>query len=442
MNKYFRPRSLSAQLFFGVQLSLLAAVITFISFFSLGNHLLDRTIYGEPFMGKMADRYFSSLQDYVNQEKLTEKNLTHLHVWCSRGDKVYLTIYTDGRLLYESPFTYGRTPDQEEYEPIFEDTAQEYSLTLSDGAVVQAFLYYYAGDAYFYWVIVVSGLISFLVFSMCFIALVHRKLRYVKLLKEELDILAGGDLSYQVTVKGEDELGELASGIDKMRRSILTHQNAEEQMRSANSQLVTAMSHDLRTPLTSLLAYLELIDRGKYDSDEQLHHFISRSLAQTLRIRSMANKLFEYFLVYSSEQERAELETEDAGEIIQQFWGEYAFSLENKGFRVCLNLGQLSGSLHVNIDLLRRAFDNLYSNLLKYADPSYPVLILCRQSDQQLKLTLINHISPERDTCESTNIGLSTCRRILQYHGGSFEAKEDYGIFTAKVTLPLSEPEN
>lgn len=431
--------SLSAQLFCGVLLSLLAAAVVFVPCFFLGDYILSQTVYGQPFMDQMADRQFEKLQSYVEQEKITEKNLHRLNSWCGRGDKVYLTLYQGDTVLYDCFSGNGEVPDPAEYGPELENPEREYALTLSGGTVVRAFLYYYAGDVYYYWAVVFSGLIAFLVFSLCFITFVHRKLRYVKRLKAELDILAGGELNYPVTVKGSDELGELATGIDQMRRSILSHQSAEEQMRSANSQLVTAMSHDLRTPLTSLLAYLELMERGRYDSEEQLRHFIGQSLNKAFQIRDMADKLFEYFLVYSSEWEPTELEPADADQVLQQFWGEYAFSLESKGFVVKTDFSPLDGSLRINLDLLRRAFDNLYSNLLKYADPAQPVEVAyCREGDL-VRLTLVNRVSPQRDKRESTNIGLNTCRRVLQYHGGSFQTEETDGLFRVTVNLPLAD---
>ena len=66
------------------------------------------------------------------------------------------------------------------------------------------------------------------------------------------------------TEESLDELSELARGIDQMRRSIIKHQEVEQQIRKANAELITSMSHDLRTPLTSLLAFLEIIERKKY----------------------------------------------------------------------------------------------------------------------------------------------------------------------------------
>lgn len=430
--------SLSVQLLTGVLLSLFAAALSFALFFSLGNALLDHTVYGERFSDLMSNRQFRQLQSYVEREKITTDQLSRLNAWCSRGKGVYLTVYRDGGLIYESPVAEDADFDPEEFDIIAEDAEREYALTFADGVTTQAFLYYFASDAFYFWMIGVSGLLAFAVFSFCFVSLVHRKLRYIQKLKKELDILAGGDLSYTVTVQGQDELSELASGIDEMRRSILRHQQAEDEMRSANSQLVTAMSHDLRTPLTSLLAFLEILDRDKVQSEEQRRHLIRQCLTKTLTIKTMADKLFEYFLVYTSEWEQPELEEQDADEILGQFWQEYAFALESHGFKVETGFQELHGMVKVNIELLRRAFDNLYANLVKYAEPSQPIRISYHRDGNQVHITITNTVSVLRDHRDSTNIGLNTCRRILKMHDGDFETLESDGLFTVKIRFPIS----
>jgi signal transduction histidine kinase len=429
---------LSLQLFCGVLLSLLAAVATFILLFISSNQLLDQTVYGEPFMGKMANKKFESLKEYVNDRSITPNNMIQLNVWCKRGERLYLTIYAENQLIYSFPSS-GEwdNDDEDESDLAIEDSRKEYELTLSDGTTTHAFLYYYAGDAYYYWTIVVSGIAAFVVFSLCFISFVKRKLQYVKLLKEELDILAGGDLNYPVKVIGQDELGELAFGIDQMRMSILNHQAVEDEIRSSNSKLVTAMSHDLRTPLTSLLAYLELLDREKYETREQMKHFVKRSLGQAMRIKTMADQLFEYFLVYSSEWEQPDLEPTDADSMFQQILGEYAFSLESQDYSVLTEFESLQGQVAVNLRMIRRVFDNLYSNLLKYADKSSPIRLQYKTESWHIILTVKNIVSPERSERESTNLGLNTCRRIMQYHNGGFEASEQEGIFQITLSFPL-----
>ena len=93
----------------------------------------------------------------------------------------------------------------------------------------------------------------------------------------------------------DDELAELAFGIDQMRCSILTHQKAEEQIRSANSQLVTAMSHDLRTPLTTLQIYTDILRLQKYEPD-QLADYLNKIDAKAAQIKQLADNIFTYSL--------------------------------------------------------------------------------------------------------------------------------------------------
>ena len=402
MSKLPSKHSLSVQLLAGVLLSLFIAILAFGLFFALGNAMLDHTVYGESFAEKMSDRQFQQMQRYVERERITTDRLSRLNAWCSRGKGVYLTVYRDGTLIYESPVVRDQTFDPDDFDPMDENAEREYALTFADGAETQAFLYYFASDAFYFWMIGVSGLLAFAVFSLCFVSLVHRKLRYIQKLKKELDILAGGDLE-------------------------------------ANSQLVTAMSHDLRTPLTSLLAFLEILDRDKVKDEEQRRHLIHQSLTQTMSIKSMADKLFEYFLVYTSEWEQPELEKRDADEVFSQFWQEYAFALESRGFIVETDFGELDGNVAVNLELLRRAFDNLYANLVKYAEPSAIIRIAYRREAEEALLTIANVVSSQRESKESTNIGLNTCRRIMRMLGGSFETNEIAGVFTADLRLPFSD---
>lgn len=433
--------SLKLQLFCAVLISLFSGVAIFGLSFLLGNTLLDKTVYGNSFSEQMADQQFSMLQDYVEEEKISLGNLQRLNAWCSRGEKVYLTIYHDGILVYESPVS-GKTHKElpvQEYDLSEEDPDSKYTLTLSDDVTVRAFLYYYAGDAFYFWMTIISGLFAFAAFSLCFVVLIGRKVSYVAKLKEELDILSGGQLEYPVTIIGRDELGELALGIDQMRRSIIRHQDVESKMRSANSELITAMSHDLRTPLTSLLAYLEIMERKKYKDEQQMEELIHKSVGQTTRIKQMADKLFAYFQAYATEWESAEMEALDADGLFQQILGDYAYALESKGMRVKTDFVQTCTKVSINAELLQRALDNLFSNLLKYAAPQSTVWFSLKKEEQNLILSISNVICSNREQNESTGIGLITCRRIIEYHGGHFTVDETDSCFNATVSLPIQE---
>ena len=438
MNKRIH-KSLRLQLLCAVLISFAVGLAAFAIAFFLGEILLDQTVYGQTFAETMADQHFSQLQEYVEEEQISLTNLQRLNPWCSRGDKVYLTIYQGDTLLYESPQSRRIRGDLnvQEYDPDLEDPENKYALVLDGGVTVRAFLYYYSGDAFFYGLLAVSGLISFLVFSLCFVSLINRKVSYINLLKKELDILSGGQLEYAVTVHGSDEIGELALGIDQMRRSILKHQELEDQMRSANSELITAMSHDLRTPLTALLAYLEIIERKKYADEMQMDQLVHKSINQTLRIKNMADQLFEYFLVYATEWESDDMETVDADQLFRQILDDYTYSLENVGLKVHLQFMPVYSQIQVALPLLQRALDNLYSNLTKYADPETDICICYERKDDHLHLSISNGIRVGQNNRESTSIGLNTCLRIMQHHRGTFAAQEQDGVFKIQITLPL-----
>ena len=422
-------------------ISLLAGLVIFCISFLSGYMLLDQTVYSQSFSERMADQQFSMLQDYVEEEEISLDNLQRLNAWCSRGDKVYLTLYHESLLVYEYPNLNNADTELNvhKYDPSEEDPDSQYILTLDGQVNILAFLYYYAGDAYYFWVIGISGLLAFIAFSLCFVVLISRKVNYITRLKQELDILSGGQLEYAVTVTGKDELGELAMGIDQMRCSIIHHQELEAQMRSANSELITAMSHDLRTPLTSLLAYLEIIERKKYKDERQMEELIHKSVRQTMRIKQMADKLFAYFLAYTTEWESVEMETVDADSLFHQIVGDYAYALESNGMNIALDFTQTAAKICVNTELLQRALDNIYSNLLKYAAPKSTVQFFLRRQENNLRLSISNVVSSSRTQNESSGIGLITCRRIIEYHGGNFTADNNGHCFYVTISLPIAE---
>lgn len=428
-------KGLNAQMLRGVLISLAVAAAVFAVCALAGKTALDHTAYGKPFITQVEKRKISELQEYVDYEQVTQENLRLLDVWCSRNGKLFLCVYRQGVLIYQSDAPQGGSDDAD---ITWEDPQREYELTLSDGTAVSAFLYYYAGEVYYYALILISVLVAMAAFSVCFIRLAHRKVAYIREMRDELDILAGGDLSYRMTVKGKDELSQLAEGIDEMRRSIVTHQEAEQRIRSANSELITAMSHDLRTPLTSLIGYLELLDRDKCADEKQRRTFVGNSLDKAVQIKEMADKLFAYALTASPGEEREEPERLEAAVLLPQMLEEYGTALETRGFRVTTELQPLSGDVMVNTELLRRVFDNLYGNLVKYADPDTPVAVSCGRDGDGLRLRMTNGVRADRNGTRGTRIGLKTCERILRRHGGSFSSREEDGSFTVELTLPVA----
>ena len=228
----------------------------------------------------------------------------------------------------------------------------------------------------------------------------------------------------------------LAKSIDDMRKSIIERQSAEEQARLANRKLVTAMSHDLRTPLTVLIGLIEIIDGKKYKNEEELEMYVDKTKNKAYQIKELSDKIFEYFFAFDIKE--SELDKKSYGiEVINTLIEDYIFSLSEKGYTVQKDLCLSEGKFSLDIKVFSRVIDNIFSNILKYADKEKNVKIKSSISNGFIKISFSNSITKKTYKEESTHIGLEVCDNIVKQHNGRFECREDENIYTASVSLPL-----
>lgn len=96
--------------------------------------------------------------------------------------------------------------------------------------------------------------------------------------------------------------------------------------------------------------------------------------------------------------------------------------------------------IQVDVQHLRRIFDNLFSNVLKYAEPDRPVTISSSWVGNELHVCISNYVRATAGRVESTKIGLQTCEKLLTSMGGRFLRRQEGGLFTAEVILPAGCP--
>lgn len=249
-------------------------------------------------------------------------------------------------------------------------------------------------------------------------------------------MLEGGDLDYRLTIKGGDEITYLASSIDNMRLSIIERQKEEHQARLANHKLVTAMSHDLRTPLTILIGFLEIIDGKKYANENELDSYIKKTKNKAYQIKELSDKIFEYFFAFDIKE--SQLDKAPYGiDVINTMMEDYIFSLSEKGYKFEYNWCEKNISVMLDANVFGRVFGNIFSNILKYADKEKTITIKSCNEGDYLKI-IVSNIAVKADyTEESTNIGLEVCKNILKQHSGSFENMQTDDIFTVVIKLPI-----
>lgn len=136
---------------------------------------------------------------------------------------------------------------------------------------------------------------------------INRKVKDVLSVKDEILQMSAGDLTHPVPHCGEDEIGVLAEELDHLRITLKEQIQREKESRQANQDLITAMSHDLRTPLTILNGYLEVMRLEQTPQIDKLE-YMERCIQKANDIKEITDKMFEYALVYE-EFEEVHMET-------------------------------------------------------------------------------------------------------------------------------------
>ena len=391
-------------------------------------------------------KYMEELQQYVDDNRIDLSNIILLENWASENPLVYFSVYYNNKVVYNSDYSY-----LDEYEFLENEDRDEtddvsslnsdyfYKLTLNDGLVAGVDMFCYDFYNYGYYVIAASVVLGILLFVIIFTRLVSRKLIYIKQLEQELSILEGGNLEYPVTVKGNDEIGSLARGIDEMRLSVMENYRKEQKALQANKNLVTAMSHDLRTPLTTLMGYLEILNMGREADEAKRKHYLELSVKKTEEIRELSDELFEYFLVYGEERRSIDVEAASAYELVTDLIENQFLGLEENGYRIegVNKVDEHAGNCLINPQYMRRVLNNILSNLFKYAEKDSPIRISGEVEDGRLVINVSNIIRKNMEPHESTKIGLITCERIMKLHKGEFVTDTRDGEFINKLVIPM-----
>ena len=401
------------------------------------------------------EEVLKDLDQFIEKHKVTEQNIELLVAWVQRQSDVYVTFYRDidpilgPYMAPDSPGTdswedddalymdgEGENPDEMDSAELY-PTSNYHDVTLYDGTVIKVDLEVYLDVDNLYWADIAEYGSGAIVFILLLFALIHRKIRYVNQLEQDLKVLGGGNLEYPITIKGRDELTSLAIGIESLKNGILEEQQMKAEAEKANMELVTAMSHDLRTPLTSLIGYLELLNMHRYEDEEQLKKYLEYCRKKAFQMKKVSDRLFEYFLVYGREEKGLQLQKIPSVELAEDLCNGQFFDWQDHGGTIECQIEELKGIVQVDSEYMQRVMDNLISNLKKYGDPAYPLRIEASEQPDMLHIQVTNHIRDRKDHPESTQIGLKTCRKIMENHGGSFTWKQEKDEFMITITLPL-----
>ncbi|MCR8848070.1 HAMP domain-containing histidine kinase [Rossellomorea sp. SC111] len=292
------------------------------------------------------------------------------------------------------------------------------------------------------------------IFVMTFLLLVRKRMIYLKQITDSVHEMANGKLGLTIDIQGRDELSKLAQNINYLSTELESKFEYERQLELSKNELITNVSHDLRSPLTSIIGYLDLLRKGNY-SDDQLIDYLDTSYGKSKRLESLINELFEYTHLSSPDVQLDVQETELTG-LLEQFIGESIPMFEKERLTVVTSIPSKEIPVRMDVEKMVRVYENLLMNALKYSLRPSDIHISLKAEDSLaiLKISNRTEFPPETDpeawferfytgdkarrNHRGTGLGLAISKRIVELHGGHIRAEYKGGWITFSVEHPVT----
>ena len=422
-----------------LQLLLIAAAVAMIFFQIInraGEYLLENYLENSQYVENQNLRYLSRMQAYATENNLSSDDIQSLNKWIQNQKIVYVRIYEDDFLIYDSDY-----PNEDL--SIAEAAAGKYSweryyvLELSDKNLDVMISGNFSYQLY-NWKLVGSICISFVIFLTLVLMGIRKKMHYISRLCEEISILEGGSLDYEITVKGSDELAMLAEEIDNMRLVFKELMKKENELMKENQKIVTEMSHDIRTPVTAILLYSEILKKSEYKTEEKWLECVNKIDKKAHRLKQLTDNLFEYSLV-SGDGDCVLDEPDTLESVFYDLFSETCAYLEQRGFSVDFSAEWKPCKVRISMDYVMRIMDNITSNIIKYADVNFPITIKNIEENDKIGFVIENKICTTNEKVESYGIGIQSIKNMMIKMKGECITKTTGSDFQITLLFPYIE---
>lgn len=400
------------------------SIVLFVVIYTVGGFFISISL--QDGNTKAEQPYIDSFQEYISENNISINDYDSIYNWVKSQKIVYLSLYSDGKLIFDSSYT--SLPDKDLY--IEHNISNYYELSFKDGTT-QAFIIVMLEYIYYNYLLIGDIIICVLIFLCIFMFGVNKEVIYIKQLQNDVHIMESGTLDKPIKIRGRDELADLAAGIDQMRISFRENIIKEQQLTLANKNLVTGMSHDLRTPLTSLLMYLELL-KTKTETDERSRYYIDKAYGKAMHIKELSDRLFEFFLV-SQESKDEVFPPQNFKIIFEDQLSEMAMLLSNNGFEIESSLQWRDVKIPSRYDYIGRIIDNIASNIIRYADSSAPVKIETVYTGSTAAIRFTNKIAENPQCYESTHMGVINIKLMMNKLNGVYNIESENGLYISSL---------
>lgn len=283
-----------------------------------------------------------------------------------------------------------------------------------------------------------------------------KNLAYLSRIMDGAKKIKSGDLNYKIKIEGDNNFTELAQNINNIGQGL--EKSIDKQLKSERmrNELITNVSHDLKTPLTSIINYIELIKKEENMQPEYLNDYVKVLDQKSKRLKILIEDLFEASKASSGNIE-LNISKLDITQLLEQSIGEMEEKLSEANLDIKLNTPNEKVYIYADGRRMYRVFENLLLNISKYSLQNTRVYIDLAQEENNIKLTMKNISSYElnidsneiierfkrgdesRNT-EGSGLGLAIAKDLVELQNGKFNIDIDGDLF--KVTLEFNNIEN
>lgn len=303
---------------------------------------------------------------------------------------------------------------------------------------------------------IIIGVSIFIIF---YLLITYKKTKSLVDIIEQTEIIAKGDLDKSIEVNFKGDMKVLAENINSISTKLKNRTIEERIAQKTKNDLITNVSHDLRTPLTSIMGYLEIIDSDKYGDELRLRYYANIAYEKSKSLNLLINDLFELTKMQNNtiKLDKSDINlVELLGQAVAYF--EWQFKNSNMESRVDFS----NDKLIVNADgeKLVRAFENLLTNAIKYGHDGHYVDIVTMAEKEMAIIQIINYgqsipsvelpyifdrfyrIEKSRNSnIGGSGLGLSITKNIIELHNGTISAYSDDYKTIFEVRLPTKVQE-